>query len=233
MPRRYWYIIIIYIATQLSGILGAPLLLALGLSQSDAIAVWSIISFTIATVWMLILLKPEFAENSAHAGTGKIILWTILGFFLALFAQNIAGLIESNLFGVAPESENTELLMDIARQSPIFILLPVVFAPITEEIIFRKIIFGSIYKRTNFLVALVISSLAFAAFHFDFTHLLIYFAAGAVFAFLYVKTKSIITPIATHMVLNTVVVVAQYFITEEDLENYRQQLETILIGGIF
>ncbi|SDJ78029.1 CPBP family intramembrane glutamic endopeptidase [Salimicrobium halophilum] len=231
MPRRYWYIIIIYLATQLSGIIGAPLLMALGFGRTDAIAVWSIFSFTIATVWMLILLKPELAERSERARTGSIILWAILGFFLALFAQNIAGMIEMYLFDASPESENTQLLMDIAEQSPIFILLPVIFAPITEEIIFRKIIFGSIYKRTNFLLAVVVSSLAFAAFHFDFTHLLIYFAAGSVFAFLYVKTKSIITPIITHMILNSMVVVAQMY--REELENYMEQMETILLGGLF
>ncbi|WP_102336367.1 CPBP family intramembrane glutamic endopeptidase [Salimicrobium jeotgali] len=231
MPRRYWYIIIIYLATQLSGIVGAPILLAFGMGQTDAIAVWSIISFTIATVWMLLLLKPELQEKSDRSKSGVIILWGIAGFFLALFAQNIAGMIEMYLFNSSPESENTEMLTNIASQSPIFILLPVIFAPITEEIIFRKIIFGSIYKRTNFLLAVFISSLAFAAFHFDFTHLLVYFAAGSVFAFLYVRTKSIITPMITHMILNSLVMVAQLY--REDLENYMEQMETILLGGFF
>ncbi|KHE71411.1 CPBP family intramembrane glutamic endopeptidase [Halobacillus sp. BBL2006] len=236
MPKRYWYIIMTYVIAQLSALLGVPLLQNMGLSDFDAIAVWSVISFTIATIIILLMLKPDIKEASMSrdaSGPGGIILWSIAGVFLALFAQGIAAAIESNIFGIPPGSENTMGLMEIARESPLFILLPVLFAPITEEIIFRKVIFGSIYERTNFWVAVLFSALIFGAFHFDFKHMLVYFSMGVVFAFLYVKTKRIITPIVAHMAMNSFVVVTQYFLDEEDIRRMQEQLETIFIGGLF
>ncbi|WP_226586038.1 CPBP family intramembrane glutamic endopeptidase [Halobacillus litoralis] len=236
MPKRYWYIIVTYLITQVSAIVFAPLLMNMGMTRFDAIAVWSVFSFTIATILILFFLKPDMKEENARsdkAGPGKVVLWSIAGVFLALFAQFIAATIEKELLGIPPGSENTMGLMEIAREAPLFILLPVLFAPITEEVIFRKIIFGSIYKKTNFLVAVLVSALVFGAFHFDFKHMLVYFSMGVVFAFLYVKTKRIITPIVAHMAMNSFVVVSQYFVSEEDIRRMQEQMETIFIGGIF
>ena len=157
-------------------------------------------------------------------------MWAIAGVFLALFSQGIAAYIES-LFGIKSASENTMSLMEIARRAPIFILIPVIFAPILEEIIFRKIVFGSIYKRTNFLIAVVISALVFGLFHFDITHLFVYFAMGVVFAFLYVKTNRIITPIIAHMAMNLLVVLTQFNLTEEKIRQLQEQMQTIFTGG--
>ncbi|WP_101844994.1 CPBP family intramembrane glutamic endopeptidase [Halobacillus sp. Marseille-P3879] len=236
MPKRYWWIIITYIIAQLSSFIGLPLMLMVGLGESDAIAVWSIISFTIATIVILRLLKPDMTDpqlRGERSSSGKIVLWSILGVFMALFAQGIAATIETKVFGIPAGSENTMDLMSIARESPLFILLPVVFAPITEEIIFRKVIFGQVYKRTNFLLAVLLSSVIFGAFHFDFLHMLVYFSMGVVFAFLYVKTKSIITPIIAHMAMNSMVVITQLFYTEEDIRRMQEELQTILLGGLF
>ncbi|MCP3032582.1 CPBP family intramembrane metalloprotease [Halobacillus sp. A1] len=235
MPKRYWYIIITYVATQLSALVGVPVLYGLlGFGETDAITIWSVLSFTIATIIILRLLKPEMMEAQTRedrSSSGKIVLWSIAGVFLALFAQGIAALIETNVFGIPTGSENTMQLMNIARESPLFILLPVVFAPITEEIIFRKVIFGQMYKRFNFLLAVLVSSLVFGAFHFDFTHMLVYFSMGVVFAFLYVKTKSIITPIVAHMAMNSFVVLSQFFYSEEDIRRMQEQLQSIVTGG--
>ncbi|MCP3028815.1 CPBP family intramembrane glutamic endopeptidase [Halobacillus sp. A5] len=236
MPKRYWWIIITYIIAQLSSFIGLPLMFLFGLGESDAIAVWSIISFTVATIVILRLLKPDMTDpqlRRERSSKGKIVLWSILGVFMALFAQGIAATIETEIFGIPMGSENTMDLMSIARESPLFILLPVVFAPITEEIIFRKVIFGQVYKRTNFLLAVLLSSVIFGAFHFDFLHMLVYFSMGVVFAFLYVKTKSIITPIVAHMAMNSFVVITQLFYTEEDIRRMQEQLQTIVLGGLF
>lgn len=66
---------------------------------------------------------------------------------MALLSQGLAATIEMELFGIDPGSENTQGIMNMARAVPIFIVLPAILAPILEEIIFRKIIFGSLYKK--------------------------------------------------------------------------------------
>ena len=49
--------------------------------------------------------------------------------------------------------------MDIARTTPWFLIVISIIGPILEEIVFRKILFGTLYKRFNFFIAAIISSL--------------------------------------------------------------------------
>ncbi|MBM7553261.1 CPBP family intramembrane glutamic endopeptidase [Thalassobacillus pellis] len=237
MTARYWYIIAIYVLAQFSSVIGVPILTSLGLKQDYSISIWAVFSFFVATLIIIFLLKPDMKQASEvreRSSAGNIALWSFLGVFLAYFAQIIAILIETFLLGIKPGSQNTQELMEFARLSPLFILVMVLFAPILEEIIFRKIIFGSIYKRTNFIIAVIVSALAFAASHFDFTHMIVYMAMGIVFAYLYVKTKSIITPIIAHMAMNTVVVIGQYSMSEEDFRRMQEQFEQLqtIFGGL-
>ena len=110
-----------------------------------------------------------------------------------------------------------------------------IIGPILEEIVFRKILFGTLYKKFNFFIAAIISSLVFAAIHFDFTHLLVYTAMGLVFAFLYVKTKRIIVPIAAHVAMNTLVAIGQIFMSNEQIQEMIKEAEKMqgFIGGFF
>src|SRR5690625_6728173 len=79
--------------------------------------------------------------------------------------------------------------MNIIRMATSFVFIPTIISPILEEIVFRKVIFGAIYKRTNFFIGAAASSLIFALIHGEPKHLLIYASMGFVFAFVYVKTK--------------------------------------------
>jgi len=188
---------------------------------------WSIFSFAAALVIILWLMRPDM-EMPAHreaSSVGGVIGWSIFGVFLALFAQGFAALIEIEILGIDPGSENTMQIMDIARANALFILVPAIIAPILEEIIFRKIVFGSFYKRMNFFLAALLSALVFAVVHWDFEHLLIYTAMGFVFAFLYVRTKRILVPILVHAGMNTFVVLGQYSLDPEEIQKMLDDLE--------
>ena len=49
--------------------------------------------------------------------------------------------------------------MDITRTTPWFLIVISIIGPILEEIVFRKILFGTLYKKFNFFIAAIISSL--------------------------------------------------------------------------
>src|SRR5699024_7720233 len=123
--------------------------------------------------------------------------------------------------------------MNIINASTIFLLIPAIFAPILEELLFRKIIFGSLYKRINFFWAAILSSLAFGVIHLDLTHLLIYTGMGLVFSYLYVKTKTIIVSILVLMVMNTITVLMQLTVDIEELERIQNEIGSMinLIGA--
>jgi len=233
LPKRYWWVIITYIVAQLSVLLFAPLLYyLLPISEFHAIVYWNIISFIVALLIILRLLFRDLTrQKSRDAATiGGVILWSIIGFFLSWVAQIIAVNIEFNVFGIEPGSENTEVIMQIALQTPLFLIIPILIAPILEELIFRKIIFGTLYQRMNFIFAAFISSAIFGIIHQEPEHILIYSSMGFVFAYLYVRTKRIIVPIIVHMALNTASVVVQLTLDIEKLEQLQTQM--IIFGGL-
>ena len=235
MAKHYWTILITYIVMQLSGLVGVPLLQKLNIA--DPVVIWSVFSFLTALVIMLFLLRstPDVPfERSTRVSGGQAVGWSILGVFMAYASQIVAAMIEMNVFGIDPGSENTEMLIEVAKAAPIFIIVTSIIGPILEEIVFRKVIFGSLYKRFNFWIAGILSSVIFAAIHFDFSHLLIYTAMGLTFAFLYVKTKRLIVPIIAHMTMNTFVVLINVYFADDIMEMEKQLNQTqSFIGGLF
>ncbi|MFD1363433.1 CPBP family intramembrane glutamic endopeptidase [Lentibacillus salinarum] len=237
MPKRYWYVILTYIIMQFSGFVFAPILYLLTpLGVNDTGVYWSIFSFIAALIVVLWLMRPDMNMSQYRQGppTWEIILWSIAGLFMAYFANSIASVIETVVLGINPTSENTELIMDITRSAPFFMVITAIVAPILEEIIFRKIIFGELYKRMNFFLAAALSALVFGFIHGEPEHILVYASMGFVFAFLYVQTKRIIVPIVVHMAMNSISVIVQLSLDQEDFDNMMeqfQQMQMIFIGG--
>ncbi|MDP4086553.1 MAG: CPBP family intramembrane metalloprotease [Bacillota bacterium] len=242
MKREYWLVLIVYIVMQLSSLIGVPLVLfilkengkTLSIAKQLAIPYWLIISFSLALFIILFILRKEMRSTRSErkgSSLSKSILWAFFGVFIALFAQTLAANVE-HLFGIQMGSENTQHILQIINAYPLAILVSSIIGPILEEIVFRKILFGSLYKRFNFFISAVISSFIFALAHMEPKHVLIYAAMGFTFAFLYVKTKHILVPIFAHVAMNTLVVVVQSAF-RDDIERVLRHAETIqhFIGG--
>ncbi|WP_027964062.1 CPBP family intramembrane glutamic endopeptidase [Halalkalibacillus halophilus] len=233
MPKRYWGILIVYLAAQLSGVIGVPILREFYPNESieNLFVYWTLGSMTVGFLWIMFLLKKDMQQVNMRSGPsfGKIIGWSVLGVFLAYFVQIIANIINIYVLGIDQGSENTADIMGLIEENILFILLPILFAPVLEEIIFRKIIFGEIYKKTNFIIAGLASSLIFAAVHWDFTFILTYTAMGFAFAYLYVKTNRIIVPIIAHMAMNTIVILIQMNLDIDELERQLEEMSSIVL----
>jgi uncharacterized protein len=238
LKKEYWIIIIVYIAMQLSSLVGLPLFMYgfkfWGISQSLAVPSWLLASFTIALLIIIFILRKEMNNRDFRkkgGSLGQSVIWAISGIFLALFAQYAAAIIE-NLLGVEMGSENTKDILTIIEAFPLAIIVTSIIGPILEEIVFRKIIFGSLHKRYTFFISALISSVVFAAAHMEFQHILLYSAMGFTFAFLYVKTKTIIVPIFAHVAMNTLVVLVQS-VYKDDIERLQREAEAVqnFIGG--
>ncbi|MBM7646594.1 membrane protease YdiL (CAAX protease family) [Scopulibacillus daqui] len=229
MPKRYWWILITYLLCQLSVIipLKTPILNAVPPSQRAG--VWTILTFSIALIVFLFLLKPEWSKiHEPHqAPLADTALWAFGGIFLVFAAQIAGGLIEQHIFGESSESENTKNIMEMAKMSPYVILVIGIIGPILEEIVFRKVIFGAIYKRTNFLIAGVISSLLFAFAHMD-KHILVYALVGFVLCYLYKKSGRIVVSMFAHAAMNSLVI----WLTFSGVQNIKEKEQFIqFIGG--
>nr|WP_279326118.1 type II CAAX endopeptidase family protein [Bacillus sp. FJAT-47783] len=229
---------------QLSVYIGVPLFFSLGIGSDPSLKVavfkaqayWTIFSFSVAFLIIVLILVQEQKQavrSEPKASVKVSSLWAIGGAFLALFVQSIAANIEVNVFGIDPGSENTQMIIDLVKITPLLIVVTSIIGPILEEIIFRKIIFRVIYRRTNFLIGALISSFLFAIVHGEPEHLLLYASMGLTFAYLYVKTNRIIVPIFAHTAMNSFVVLIQLLYGEEieKMMNQMEQIQTI-IGGI-
>lgn len=233
-----FYILLLYIVCQLSGLLlYIPAVRDLFQNFIDLnsfeggvilAAWWATVSFAITLIISIIFIirNKNFwvVYKGEKASIGESIGWGILGFFLVLFGQTIAANIELAL-GIQAGSENTETIVMITEIAPIMMLSTVLFAPILEELVFRRVVFGSIIQTQNFWIAGIISAIVFAAIHMEFTHILIYAVSGLIFAFLYYKTKRLLTSIIAHMLLNGFVTIVQVYM--EDIEKLIKEMQTI------
>ena len=178
-------------------------------NEQDALTIlsawWSTIAFGLAFLVSFILIQRNkqfwHVFKGEKASIGVAVGWGIIGFFLVLFGQSIGAYIEASI-GIEMGSENTEAIMNVTKVAPIMILATVLFGPILEELVFRRVLFGSLIQKYNFWISSIVSAIFFAAIHLDFTHILLYTICGMVFSFLYYKTKSILTPIIAHIGLN-------------------------------
>ena len=193
----------------------SPLILAsIGLVKSTselitATAVMYLLGAVVLAIFYFKQREPLAIESAVKkASAPKIVIYGLVGIFVALILQSIAVMLESVLFGEATPSENTQNIIQMIMEAPAFILATTVAGPIMEEFVFRRSILGIISRYSNFWVGAVISSLLFAFAHND-GHLLIYFFLGFFFSLEYKATGRIWTSMITHVGMNTLVVLVQ------------------------
>lgn len=105
-------------------------------------------------------------------------------------------------FGV--KDLNHQFFLDIAT-FPISPISIIIGAPITEELLFRRAMLGSmIEKGLNPWVSIVISALLFAVLHLNPAQSIGAMGAGLLFGWLYVRTGSILPGLIGHMLNNLI-----------------------------
>jgi hypothetical protein len=83
----------------------------------------------------------------------------------------------------------------------------VLVTPVAEELFFRFYVFRHVAVHAGLPAGLVVSSILFALVHFNPTGMLVYFCIAVVLALAYVRSGSLVAPIAGHVTLNTIVLV--------------------------
>lgn len=140
-----------------------------GMALARAGVYTQVILFILAAILIIFLhfkiKNPTNLEQEHKESKRYIIPWAVLGFFIVMLYQVIVGVINIWIFGQPQQSPNTQRIMAVAKQLPIFIILISVVGPILEEYVFRKVFFGELYDRIKgnriiaFLIASIVSSL--------------------------------------------------------------------------
>ncbi|WP_353053437.1 CPBP family intramembrane glutamic endopeptidase [Bacillus thuringiensis] len=213
MKKSYIWVIATYIIMQFTNVIGAAFVFKSGLYGNTEHALiltkgnWSVVNMTIAVIVMFLLLRKEWSNKTIQYRKGQmpIWIWMIIGGLGAIVAQAIATLIEQKVFHVQVTSQNTQYIFSIIQAVPLYVVTSIVYAPIMEELVFRKVIYGTLAKKYNFFIAALLSSGLFALIHMEFTHFLVYLSMGLVFSFVYKMTDKILVPITAHMIMNAIV----------------------------
>lgn len=160
--------------------------------------------------------------------------WFVLaiGLGVGVAAAIIAYTVNAILIGVFGSTEPVEqqLLQDSLAgglSTFLVVIIAVVGAPITEEVVFRGVLFRSLAGRTGLHTAALLSAAVFAVIHFEvlFSQPLALgglFVIGLALAYAFHYTGSLVVPIVGHAVFNGISVSLALLFESLGLEQYTE-----------
>lgn len=133
---------------------------------------------------------------------GHLVLAFLMSYTL-LMAGNIVGLAFTAGLGFIKGEPVTNAMVEVLGDGNVWIsaIYMVLFAPVYEEYLFRKLICDRVVKYGQGMT-IMISGLMFGLFHSNFNQFFYAFTIGCFFAFIYVKTGRVIYTIILHMAVN-------------------------------
>lgn len=150
---------------------------------------------------------PKRCLQAAGAGMGFYWIGSyVVGIVIMLLYPDFANVNDDSIAGLA---QNNFALMAIGT---------VLLVPVTEETLFRGVIFGGLYKKSP-LLAYIVSILSFSALHiigyigfYEPMHLLMcllqYIPAAFCLCWAYVRADSIWAPILIHTINNAIAILS-------------------------
>lgn len=141
--------------------------------------------------------------------------------YTLMMAGNIIGIVLTMGIGILKGEPVDNSRLDILSNGNIWIsaIYMVLFAPVFEEYLFRKLICARMLKYGQGM-AIMMSGLIFGLFHANFNQFFYAFFLGCFFAFIYVKTGNLKYTIGLHMMVNFIgSVVGGLLLQNIDLEN--------------
>ena len=178
----------------------------LTIKTSLANAEWVVWLLTFAPMYLiavpigLVILSTIPSEPHTKEKLGSKRFWTLMLICMpVMYAGNIIGTVLSLILS-GGTAENA--LVTLVSGNPLYTLLfAVIIAPFLEEYIFRKQFLDKL-SRYGEKTAVVLSALTFALFHMNLFQFFYAFGLGIVFAYVYVRTRSLRYPVAMHMIIN-------------------------------
>lgn len=146
--------------------------------------------------------KKFFNKNFLNNLETPFKYW-LIGFIVMIISNLILGIVTKGIAG------NEEAVRDLMKQAPIYMAFDIcIYAPILEELIFRKSIRDITNKKWLYVL---LSGLIFGFLHvigtlsnpIDLLYLIPYSSVGLAFAYTYYKTNNIYSTITMHFLHNT------------------------------
>lgn len=174
---------------------------AIGLQRFDGFVFFLSAPISLALILGLVALRGNVRRNLAIGGSFPTRPLVIAAIFIALTVA-----FETWLASVFPYLR--ELFTLPTEETALWLALAgaIIGAPIVEELVFRGFIFTAVRARWGFGWALGLTSVLFAAMHFDPTgvYALLVLPSAFLLGWLREKTGGIYAPILVHMTFNAI-----------------------------
>lgn len=190
-----------------------------GLAQPGALAQILIALFSMGSAALLLYFwrRPASALERQHSrqAARRFGTWiAVMGVALLTFLASSAATWLGQRLGVPPNPSNLAPIQELTSSTPVFtVVFAVLLAPLYEELLFRRVLFGGLWQAGYPVLGMLLSGLVFALAHeapglngntLGATALLlaVYAGMGMAFAWLYRRTGTLWAPIAAHALNN-------------------------------
>lgn len=158
------------------------------------------------------------ASRQALARTGT--WWRVVGIAMLTYAASSGATWLSHVWNAPMNPSNLGPIQQASANAPVFLMVfAVVLAPLYEELLFRRVLFGRLWQAGYPLLGIVLSGLVFALAHevpgvsgngpaATALLLAVYAFMGMAFAWLYRRTGTLWAPIAAHALNNALAMAA-------------------------
>ena len=174
------------------------------------------ISILLISFWRRKKVAWQILEWKKSSSQTSIIKKQVLGFSVALILIVLVYLNTIIVYQLFGENEilkiRWEFIQYLNLPEKLYILfIGGVIAPIAEELYFRELMFGNFIREGFTKTAYIFTCIVFAAVHLDIFNLIGYSLYGIGLAFLYQKTRSLISPITAHITINLILISLMLF----------------------
>ena len=197
-----WFLLAILSFYFIYGLVQSMALSALGLGASIYGVLPLYIALSGAYVYGVYRWYQKAPVHIEKSGFNRFIWLPALVWFLSLVVQ---------FFLPNDPSVNQQIAIDLTLSQPLFSFFAVViFAPLTEELIFRGMLARYLFPKQDnskqTLIFLLVSSVLFALIHFpgDVQQFFVYFSLGFSLGLAYISKKGLVYSISLHALNNLV-----------------------------
>jgi uncharacterized protein len=201
--------------------------------------VLQLVVFGISLLPLLAAGRPYGRLWGPTRTTGAMVaigLGTGVGVAIAAYTVNAIGVLVTG----TEDPVEQQLLQDALGGGlplALVVLLAVVVAPLTEEVVFRGVLFRALADRVNLTVALLLSSVIFSVIHIEVVvsqpvALLGLFTVGVLLGVAYHLTGNLMVPVLGHAVFNGISLSLAVLVDRLDLEELVDLPTALLLGPL-
>lgn len=170
-------------------------------------------AFSIPVMWYLFHQDRVREKANGVIPNKKAPIWQYAAGILMALALSLA---LNNLIAIGNLSDVSEAYQETinafySASLPVQIICLAILVPISEELVFRGLLFKRLRERAPYMQAALYSAIVFGLMHMNLVQMLYGFVLGMMLAYLYEKYGSVKAPIAAHMAMNLLSVLATKF----------------------